>query len=211
MGRRKKENNINSNLISKPELDLNTNFEESTEVCLARVETVVNEEALESLESEMDRVRLELEQTKNELLAKKEQLKSLEIKESLVPVAKNAPVVQVKDNNLAKKIADQKARDNEMVTGKFSNLRAPGQTVKLPYHKYADDPIKWWTFEHGKVYTIPRGFADQINGGDENNPCYYTPNFIKNEGAIIDPTQPESGIHSVDTSNKKYMFSPINF
>lgn len=204
----KKENNINSNLLSQPEIDLGEDFEK-TEVCMSNNATI-DQEALESLESEMDRVRVELQNTKNELEAKREELKNINTQVPVV-VKDAAPATQVKNQGLSEKIAAQKVLDNQMVTGKFSNLRAPGQTVKLPYHKYADDPVKWWTFEHGKVYTIPRGFADQINGGDENNPCYYTPAFIKNENAIIDPTKPESGIHSVDTSNKKYMFSPINF
>ncbi len=192
MARPKKENNINSN------------FEEKTEVFMSSKDGLVAPEALEELESEMDRVRIELQNTKNELEARKEELKN-------IPIVKDAPAVQIKDQGLGAKIAAQKARDNEMVTGKFSNLRAPGQHAKLPYHKYADDIVKWWTFEHGKTYTIPRGFADQINGGDESNPCYYTPQFIKNENVIIDPDSPGSGIAAIDTSNKRYMFSPINF
>lgn len=194
MGRPKKENNINST------------FEEKTEVCMSNSATMIAPEALEELESEMDRVRIELQNTKNELEAKKEELKNIP-----AVVKDVAPSVQVKNQGLAEKIAAQKAYDNEMVTGKFSNLRAPGQHAKLTYHKYADDPVKWYTLEHGKTYTIPRGFADQINGGDESNPCYYTPRFIKNENVIVDPDSPGSGIAAVDTSNKRYMFSPINF
>lgn len=204
MGRPKKKNNINSNLLSQPEVDLGEDFEEKTEVFMSNSATMVAPEALEELESEMDRVRIELQNTKNELEARKEELKN-------IPVVKDAPAVIQKNQGLAEKIAEQKARDNEMVTGKFSNLRAPGQHVKLPYHKYADDPVKWWILEHGKTYTIPRGFADQINGGDESNPFYYTPRFIKNENIIVDPDSPGSGISAVDTSNKRYMFSPVNF
>lgn len=90
------------------------------------------------------------------------------------------------------------------MTGKFINRRAPGQSAKLTYLKYADDPVKWYTMEDGKVYTIPRGFADQINE------YYYTPHFIQKQG-IMDPNAPSSAIHDVDTSNKKYAFTPINF
>jgi hypothetical protein len=91
-----------------------------------------------------------------------------------------------------------------MVTGKFINRRAPGQTVKLPYIKYGHETPKWWVFEDGKVYDIPRGFADQINDH------YYTPKFIQST-AIMDPNRPASSIQEVDTSNKKYSFVPMNF
>lgn len=199
-------------------------FDEKTEVLMttgiledvAEVNgTVVNSDKmakdmteLELIQQELDLVRVELEKTKLEIEEKKKALVNVP---SVPEVVKDAPTISVEGQSLMAKIAAQKAYDNVMVTGKFSNLRAPGQHVKLPYIKYADDPVKWYKFEHGQVYTIPRGFADQLNGGSEENPCYYMPHFIKNEGAIIDPNQPESGIHAVDTSNKKYMFSPINF
>ena len=83
------------------------------------------------------------------------------------------------------------------------NRRAPGNPAKLTYMKYADDPVKWYTFEDGKVYTIPRGFADQINE------YYHRPIFIQKEGEL-DPSNP-SQIHAVDTSNKSYAFVPVEF
>lgn len=61
------------------------------------------------------------------------------------------------------KVAEMKKHDDVPTRGKFMNLRAPGKSVKLTYVKYSTDAVKWWLFEHGKEYTIPRGFADQIN------------------------------------------------
>lgn len=198
-------------------------FDEKTEVCMTKelensvlpvdiVETVQEientSEELEVIQQELDLARMELENTKREIEEKKKQM-------SAIPKAEHSSStttsIAIKDNSLAEKIKTQKEYDNVLVTGKFHNLRAPGQSVKLPYHKYAEDPIKWYTFSHGQIYTIPRGFADQINGGTENDPCYYSPQFIKNEGIIVDPDDPGTGIHSVDTSNKKYMFSPVGF
>lgn len=202
MSRPKKENNIH--------LD----SEEKQEVIMSNVNAPAASEDLESLESEMDRVRVELQKTKLELEEKKNELTNFprrDISEKEKELSQKQVAGFVKNESLKAKIEEQKKRDSEQVTGKFSNLRAPGQGVKLPYHKYADDPVKWWTFEHGQVYTIPRGFADQINGEDPNCPCYYTPQFIKNENAIANPDDPGTGIHHIDTSNKKYMFSPINF
>jgi hypothetical protein len=179
-------------------------FDEKTEVFMK------DSDDLEQIQQELDLARVELEKTRLEIETKKHELKLIGNAPVVVKPAET-PAITIKDNSLKEKIESQKKYDNEMVTGKFSNLRAPGQSVKLPYLKYADDPVKWHEFNHGQIYTIPRGFADQINGGTEENPCYYTPHFIKNDNPIIDPSVPESGIHAVDSSNKKYMFSPINF
>lgn len=168
---------------------------------------------LESLQTEIDLARVELEKTRKEIAEKKSEIELMakrDITKEEIKIIEKQITNSVKNDALKEKIESQKAYDNERVTGRFMNRRAPGQAVKLPYHKYPDDPIKWYPFEDGKVYTIQRGFADQINGGDETNPCYYTPKFAQKEGAM-DPDRPESQIHHVDTSNKKYAFVPVNF
>jgi hypothetical protein len=91
-----------------------------------------------------------------------------------------------------------------MITGKFINRRAPGQAAKLTYIKYEDDLPKWYMLEDNKVYTLPRGFVDQINDH------YYTPHFVQTQG-VMDPNRPCTAIHDVDTSNKKYAFIPLGF
>lgn len=171
-------------------------FEIKTEVCM------LNSEELENIHQEIDQARIELEKTRLEIETKKHELKS--ISQPAVSVVKDTSV-SVKGAALNEKIASLKAYDNEMVTGKFHNLRAKGQSAKLTYMHHADDPVKWYTFNHGEIYTIPRGFADEINEH------YHTPHFIKNEGIILDPSNPESGIHGVDKSDKMYSFTPINF
>jgi hypothetical protein len=100
-----------------------------------------------------------------------------------------------------------------MITGRFINLRVKGRTEKLPYHKYEDDPVKWYTFEDNKVYTIKRGFADQINGGSDEDPCHYIPRFVQKQGQqVITSTLGEnSAIDHVDSSNKKFAFVPVSF
>lgn len=178
-------------------------LDETTEVLMAVAQT----EELETIQQEIDLARVELERTKLEIETKKQELKSIPVS---APIVKD-PAVAIKGAALSDKIAEMKARDSVMVTGKFYNLRAKGQSIKLPYSKYGDEPVKWHPFDHGKVYTIPKGFADQINGGSESDPHYYTPHFIKNEGLILNPDEPESGIHAVDTTDKKYSFVPLNF
>ncbi len=195
MGRKK--GSLNKK-VSTVQLDFEgKQFEEITEVCM----TTEKSEELEVIQQEIDQARIELEKTRFEIEAKKQELKTMPV----VAKASETPSITIKDNSLSEKIAAQKLLDNEMVTGKFHNLRAKGQPAKLTYMHHADDPVKWYTFQHGEVYTIPRGFANEINEH------YHTPRFIKNEGIILDPSHPESGIHSVDTSDKMYSFTPINF
>ena len=109
---------------------------------------------------------------------------------------------------LKEKIEKQKAFDNQKVTGKFINRRHPGKvSEKLLYQKYEDDPVKWYDFQDGGVYTIPRGFADQINEH------YYTPIFNQKQGEqrLSSNLGDNSAISDVDTSKKKYSFVPVGF
>ena len=63
-----------------------------------------------------------------------------------------SPSITIKNDAAKEKIAAMKERDEDvMVTGKFYNLRVKeGQSVKLPYQKYGDEPVKWHPFDHGK-------------------------------------------------------------
>lgn len=172
-----------------------------------------HQENLEAIQKEIDLARLELENTKKEIEEKKHELKIIPNRE-IDAYEKKLVEKQVSMSNekstLAATIEKQRIYDSELVTGRFMNRRSPGQSVKLPYMKHSTDNPKWYSFEDGKVYTIPRGFKDQLNGGTDDDPCYYTPQFIQKEG-IMDPNQPSSAIHSIDSSNKKYAFVPIGF
>lgn len=176
-------------------------------------ETMTGEQTLEMVQQEIDRARIELENTKREIEEKKLELRTpggrLITEEDRKLTEKQVTMTSEK-NSLKQKIDRQQAIDSELVTGRFMNRRAPNQSVKLPYIKYATDPVKWYPFEDGKVYTIPRGFADQLNGGSDDDPCYYTPQFTQKSGEM-DPNKPSSAIHAIDSSNKKYAFTPINF
>lgn len=172
-----------------------------------------NVAVLDGLETDIDRARRELEDTKREIQEKKDELKRMPMREvdaDEMLIVKKQQSVSVKNAGLKEKIEKQKAYDSVMVTGKFMNRRSPGNSVKLTYLKHQDDPVKWYTLEDGKVYTIPRGFADQLNGGTEDDPCYYTPHFTQKPGEM-DPNKPVSAIHNIDTSNKKYAFVPVGF
>jgi hypothetical protein len=162
---------------------------------------------LENAESELDKVRLELEQTKLRLEEKKAELKAQPARQydqKEIEISEKQVAVSSKNAEAKARMEQQRIDDSRMVTGKFINRRAPGQQVKLTYCKYATDPIKWYIFKDGGVYTIPMGFVEQIREH------YHTPRFIQKEGPM-DPNQAESQIHSVDTSQKKYDFVPVGF
>lgn len=169
-------------------------------------EVAMTEEAvLDSLQTEIDVARKELEQTKVALEERKKELSQRrEVSEQEIAIidkqTSRGNERKAKDSVIEK----QREIDNQKVTGKFINRRAPGQQVKLCYIKYEDDPVKWHLFEDGKVYTIPRGFADQIND------YYHTPQFVQRND-FMNPDAPTSAIHEVDTSNKKYAFVPTAF
>lgn len=165
---------------------------------------VSQDKEMEKLASELDMARLELAKAKLELEESKKKA------ESIPAIAEKHVTVSNKSQALKDKIAAMKEWDSVKVTGKFINRRAPGQMAKLTYMKYEDDPVKWYTFSDGGIYTIPRGFADQINEH------YYTPHFIQKAPQDLIITGDEapgesSTIAMVDNSNKKYAFVPQNF
>ena len=53
-------------------------------------------------------------------------------------------------------------RDSKPVTGRFKYFECPGETLKFPFRKHKKDPMKWYTFVDGEVYTIPRGVASHL-------------------------------------------------
>jgi hypothetical protein len=182
---------------------IKTLHSQETKPEVAMSETAV----LDSLQTEIDQARVELERTKKEIEEKKQELTRNPRREIEVSEKVSAEKQITRGNESAakqKKIEELRDHDSVMVKGRFMNRRAPGQAVKLPYAKYATDSEKWWNFEDGQVYTIPRGFVDQINE------YYHTPHFVKSDGPM-DPNKPQSQIHAVETSNKKYAFVPIGF
>lgn len=162
----------------------------------------------QSLELDNIRIQIELEKAKlelEEIREKSRALSSRQIDEFEQKIIDKQISTRNESKAVAEKISSQKEYDNVPVTGRFLNRRAPGNMVKLPYIKYEDDPVRWYEFYDGKTYTIPRGFADQLNE------YYHSPQFIQKQGPIEDPDDPGSQIEQVDRSNKKYAFVPVGF
>lgn len=169
------------------------------------------EATLESIQQETDQARLELERVKQEIEEKKQEAKSFTPRRDISEDEQTIIDKQVTNINKKKSsnevIERQKAYDNVMITGRFMNRRAPGQTAKLTYNKYATDPVKWYVFKDGGTYTIPRGFVDQINE------YYHTPMFVQKDGPqnLTNTIGENSQIAEVDKSNKKYAFVAVGF
>lgn len=188
---------------NKPEIKMTEEkLAETTELA------IVEQPKDESKELELLKVQIELEKAKlelEEIRAKTKTLSSRVIDADEQKIIDKQIATKNEDKTIAEKIRSQKEYDNVPVTGKFLNRRAPGNMVKLPYIKYEDDPVKWYEFYDGRTYTIPRGFADQLNE------YYHSPRFVQKHGPIEDPDDPGSQIAEVDTSNKKYAFVPVGF
>ena len=206
MGRHKKNKSIS---IKENKEVVMSDKEEILETALVvqeeDVEPIYNQ--IELANQELDKARQELEDTKRQIEEKKAVLKvndRREISQEEKDISAKQLTASSEKRAALKKLEDQKAFDKVLVTGKFMNRRSPGQSVKLPYIKYAEDPVKWYPFVDGKTYTIPRGFADQLNE------YYHTPQFTQRIGPM-DGNDPDSQIESVDTSNKKYAFVALNF
>jgi hypothetical protein len=202
MARRKKINTIDSK--ENNEVKMSPLVSEQLEMT-----TAIDTTELEAAQAELDSVLIELEQTKLQIEEKKKELQFIDRRE-IAPVREVETPKVVSTNQILER---QKSFDAVLVTGKFINRHRPGQSVKLPYQKWPENPVKWHQLVDGNVYTIPRGFADQINGGTENDPLYYKPTFIQKQGEQLtsDVIGENSAIHHVDTQNKKYAFVPVHF
>lgn len=167
------------------------------------------ESQLEALQTEMDLARKELEETKTLIQARRDELKSMNNREydkKEIEISEKQITQGSEKSALKKKIEAQKEYDSVMVKGRFLNQRAPGQSAKLTYMKYDTDQAKWWLFEHNKVYTIPRGFADQINE-------YYAKITYnqKRDDVIQDPDRPGTSLEATPIRQQIYSFSPLNW
>lgn len=166
-----------------------------------------NETQVDDIQRDLDLARIELSKVNQEIEIKRKEIRETakrEIDEKEMEIIEKQ-ITRGNERKAAESvIAKQREYDSLPIEGRFMNRRSPGQSVKLTYQKHPNDPVKWWTFEDGKIYTIPRGFSDQINE------YYHTPKFIEKPNDM-DPNRPSSSIHHIDTSNKKYAFVPINF
>ena len=80
-----------------------------------------------------------------------------EVKTSTKTTQESAPTVTTKST-----VAQQRERDAELVTGKFSFDECPGGTLNFSYRKYKGDKMVAYSLKDGSIYTIPRGVAKHL-------------------------------------------------
>ena len=72
-----------------------------------------------------------------------------------------APEIIMRSNPHATEEYYQKM--SKLVRGVFKFDEAPGQTLSFNFRKFFKDPIRKYSLEDGKVYTIPLAVAQHIN------------------------------------------------
>ncbi len=75
-----------------------------------------------------------------------------------VVVGANKPTQKKKVN-----IAQLRAKDAELVRGRFNYHEIPGATLSLVYKAYKGDPVMRYDLADGEIYTIPKGVARHLN------------------------------------------------
>lgn len=80
---------------------------------------------------------------------------------------------KISKTEAAKRIAKQRERDAELVTGIFRNLENPAQNgsrgvLSFGYKAYPGDDYVFYELADNERYTIPRGVARHLN-----NNCFY--------------------------------------
>ena len=197
MGRRRK--------IKTEEIKMSERVIQEIEV-VDNVPAIAPQEDLPNYEAEIETIRSELDFKTKELEDVKRQVQELVAKANRPIDQQEQAIIEKQINTrtegarLSDQKAKQKAYDNVKVTGRFMNMRAPGQSVKLPYIKYIDDDVKWHQFDHGRTYTIKRGFADQINE-------YYAKISYRQSSNPMDPNNPNQPAALDDTPTRESLYA----
>lgn len=71
-------------------------------------------------------------------------------------------------DEVSRKIAQLRERDEELVTGIFKFNEMAGGTLDFGFHKWPGDKFEIYSLTDGEKYTIPRMVAHHLN-----NNCYY--------------------------------------
>jgi len=64
---------------------------------------------------------------------------------------------------LAKKLQEQREKDNEMVKGIFKFYEVPGGRMEFVLQLNKEDGLQQYDMIDGQIYTVPRGTARHLN------------------------------------------------
>jgi hypothetical protein len=59
-------------------------------------------------------------------------------------------------------VSQQRERDAELVTGRFTFNECPGGILNFSYRKYKGDKLSSYSLKDGEIYKIPRGVASHL-------------------------------------------------
>jgi len=79
-------------------------------------------------------------------------------------IPKNRKLDEAGKKAAAKKIAAQKEKDSEIISGVFKNIECPGSSVQFWFKKY-EEPPTYYEFLDGHRYSVPRMVAEHLNNG----------------------------------------------
>ena len=77
-------------------------------------------------------------------------------------VPKTKKLTEAEKKEVAKKIAAQKEKDSEIISGVFKNIESPGTSIQFWFKKYNEPPV-YYEFQDGQRYDVPRMVAEHIN------------------------------------------------
>jgi len=69
----------------------------------------------------------------------------------------------VKHKKTKANLEQLKAKDNQLVRGRFHWQEYPGGTFSFVYKKYKGDPVVRYDLKDGEVYELPLGVAKHLN------------------------------------------------
>jgi len=128
-------------------------------------------------------------------------------RKDLTPPRKIDPDEELKAER-ARKLAWLKARDAQIVRGKFMNIEQPGMRLEFNYKAYKGDPVARYELDCGGVYDIPFGVAIHLN---ENcsKPVYQ---LVPGEKKMIAGENPDArGVMKITSKINRFLFQPLNF
>jgi len=62
-----------------------------------------------------------------------------------------------------------KAKDSQLVKGRFSYVEIPGGTLSFVYKAYEGDPVVRYDLKDGEIYKLPLGVARHLNNNVGRN------------------------------------------
>jgi len=77
-------------------------------------------------------------------------------------MAENKPIRNTPTIISKPTIAQQRERDAELVTGRFTFTECPGGTLNFSYRKYKGEKMTPYSLKDGEIRTIPRGVAKHL-------------------------------------------------